>query len=185
LQTLLSGPEEETGEPNWPLRHQLELVELTRLQAQLQKLNPELFERLNGSDRQNKRRLIRWIEKLTLSKEDLGFKPSPKPWASGFTLDFRGRRFTHKEELAQKIHQRVTERVAAGALAEVEILLSMGYQEADPGLQTIGYQQLLKHSRGECSLKEVVKEWETKEMQYAKRQLTFMKKNPQIVWELL
>jgi len=184
LQTLLFGTEK-TGEANWPLRHQLELVELAHLQVQLQKLNPELFERLNDSDRQNKRRLIRWIEKLVLSKNDLGFKTLQKPWANGFVVDFRGRRFFCKEELAQKIAQRVRERLAAGALSEVEILLSMGYQKSDPGLQTIGYRQLLKHLEGECSLQEAVKEWETKEVQYAKRQLTFMKKNPQIVWEIL
>jgi len=185
LHTLLYGIRDEAGEVDWLFRQRLENTELSVLQEQLQKLDRTVYRQLNDSDRQNKRRLLRWIEKTAKVKEGMFPKSSRETWANQFNIDFMGRRFQNKEDLITKINSRVKARLDKGALSEVEILLSMGYSESDPGLQTLGYRQLLHYLMGEFSLAEAVKEWETKELQYAKRQLTFMKKNPKIEWEIL
>jgi len=185
LQTLLYGLADQAGEVDWEKRQALETMTLGELQQRLKKLNPRIYEGLNSSDRQNKRRLVRWIEKLTELKGGLPSQTPLSNWADQFSLDFRGRRFKQKTDLIGKIKLRLEERLLKGALAEVEILLSMGYAETDPGLQTLGYRELLRYLRGELTLVEAIQIWETKELQYAKRQLTFMKKNSQIVWELL
>lgn len=185
IKTLLYGLSEGAGAVDWQLRRQLETMTLSRLQGELQKQSPSIYHQLNNSDRNNKRRLIRWIEKAKQVKSKPLSASSNKVWADNFALEFYGRRFAKQEDLIEKIKLRVKERLARGALAEVEILLSMGYSETDPGLRTLGYQELLSHLRGERSLEESVKIWETKERQYAKRQLTFMKKNSQIAWEIL
>jgi tRNA dimethylallyltransferase len=59
----------------------------------------------------------------------------------------------------------------------------MGYTQNDPGLKTIGYVQLIDFLLGRVSKEQAIEEWTVREIQYAKRQLTFMKSNPQIVWQ--
>jgi tRNA dimethylallyltransferase len=58
----------------------------------------------------------------------------------------------------------------------------MGYSENDPGLKTIGYHQLLLHLKGVINKEEAVNQWISKEIQYAKRQYTFMKRDKNILW---
>jgi tRNA dimethylallyltransferase len=64
----------------------------------------------------------------------------------------------------------------------VEILLRKGFTAKDYGLQTIGYQQIIRYLQNELKQEEMIEIWLNKECQYAKRQLTFMKTNPQIIW---
>ena len=58
----------------------------------------------------------------------------------------------------------------------------MGYKQSDPGMKTIGYQQIIKYLNKEITEQEAIEDWVNKEVQYAKRQLTFMKKDKNISW---
>jgi tRNA dimethylallyltransferase len=75
--------------------------------------------------------------------------------------------------------------LAKGALNEAKKILNMGFQTSDSGLKTIGYQPLFAYLNHQISLKEAINRWQTAEVQYAKRQETFMKKDKNIIWRQL
>lgn len=176
LKHLLYGVETQV-EPNWPLRKELDTKTVFQLQQILKKLNARSFELLNNSDKNNPRRLMRRIEIASSFK-------SPTPPTSLFTPSlFIGLKFKHKEDLITAIKTRVDNRLKQEAINEVEQLLKKGYTENDPGLKTIGYQQLIKYLRGNLTKEEAVNEWIIREIQYAKRQYTFMKKDNNIKWK--
>jgi hypothetical protein len=60
--------------------------------------------------------------------------------------------------------------------------LAIGYSADDPGLKTIGYQEIISHLKGEITLDAAIEQWIYSEMHYAKRQVTFMKSNSDIEW---
>ena len=97
-------------------------------------------------------------------------------------FDFIALKFKNKESLRQAIEKRVGERLKLGAIDEVKKILKMGYSESDPGLKTIGYQQLILHLKGVLDIDTAIQQWINKEVQYAKRQFTFMKKDKNIKW---
>ena len=63
-----------------------------------------------------------------------------------------------------------------------EVFLPKDITKHDPGMKTIGYQQIIRYLKGKMTKQQAIDEWTRKEFQYTKRQLTFMKKDPNIVW---
>ena len=88
-----------------------------------------------------------------------------------------GLKYKDKNKLRQAIKTRVEKRLKQGAIEEIKSLLKKGYKKTDPGLKTIGYQQIISYLEGKVNKEEAIKQWITAEVQYAKRQLTFMKKD--------
>lgn len=84
-----------------------------------------------------------------------------------------------KEILHQRIHQRVDQMMAAGLLNEVKALLPYRLHNA---LQTVGYRELFDHLDGNCSLAEAVEQIKTNTRHYAKRQLTWFRKDAAVEW---
>lgn len=165
--------------PNFLLRKKLNNKSVDYLQKYLISLNPQVFERLNHSDQLNPRRLIRKIEiakspTKTVLKKTVFIKSVPKI--------FIGLKYKDKSKLRQAIEKRVEERLKNGAINEVKKILEMGYKESDPGMKTIGYQQIIKYLNKELTKEKAIEDWINKEVQYAKRQLTFMKKDKNIKW---
>lgn len=193
LYHLLYKIHTENIKPNPILRKKLEKLPLEELQKKLQKLNPSLWEKLSESDKKNPQRLIRKIE-ISLQAKNLElpqkiqtdkialFEKLGKEYKD-IQIKFIGLRFKNKETLKKKIRSRVEERIKKGAIEEVKNLLKMDYKESSPGLNTIGYKQLIKYLKGEYTLNQAVEEWIKKEIQYAKRQYTFMKKDKNIKWK--
>jgi len=98
------------------------------------------------------------------------------------SFKFIGLRFKSKENLKKTIEKRVEQRIRDGAFQEVKHLIKQGYSLKDPGLNTFGYKQIMNYYAGKISKEKAVEEWVNKEVQYAKRQLTFMKKDKNINW---
>jgi len=190
LYHLLYTIQTENIPPNWTLRKELNRKTVPDMQKILSGLNIQSFNRLNNSDKNNPQRLIRKIEILSLNKNASIGLITPRRCILGRKLnipnlkvDFIGVKFQKKENLHIALKNRVNERLNHGAVNEVKNLLKKGYTDSYPGLKTIGYVQLIKYLKGKLSLKEAINMWINKEMQYAKRQLTFMKKDPHIKWQ--
>ncbi|MEK9179676.1 MAG: tRNA dimethylallyltransferase, partial [Patescibacteria group bacterium] len=180
IRTLLYGLSVPRTEPDWNLRVSLEEKSVSDLQDKLNKLQPHIVETMNNSDQNNKRRLIRRIEILSnQTKQEL---TTAKGIAQDYDVTLIGLRYNKKENLERAIRTRVEKRMEEGALSEIETLLRMGYSSTDPGLQTIGYAQLLHHIESDIDLYASIEIWVVKERQYAKRQMTFMTKNSSILW---
>ena len=69
-----------------------------------------------------------------------------------------------------------------GLLSEVENLLRCGVPEDVTAMQAIGYKELIAHIKGELSLQEAVDSIKLHSRRYAKRQLTWFRRNPDIIW---
>lgn len=174
LKHLLYGIPTQEVPPNWKLRKTLEKKSVPELQKMASTYKVEM----NQSDWNNPRRLIRKIEILS----------RPPKIAKNLKLpDLRyeiiGLKFKTKEKLISAIKKRVEDRLKKGAIDEVKSLLKKGYNENDPGLKTIGYQQIIAYLKGNITQEQAIEQWITKEVQYAKRQYTFMKKDKNIEWK--
>lgn len=200
LKHLLYGFETENIPPDWKLRKALEKKSVSELLKILKTIDIQPIERLNNSEKNNPQRLIRKIEILKFGAKESHIQPrglnmtlqSSKTKIStilkkrlgvkNLEIEFYGLKFKNKENLRRTIEKRVEERLKTGAIDEVKKLLKMGYSESDPGLKTIGYHQLILHLKGAISIDTAIQEWINKEVQYAKRQYTFMKKDKNIKW---
>src|SRR6187401_1751868 len=86
-----------------------------------------------------------------------------------------------REELRQKLIQRVDAMVEQGFIDEVKTL-SENYGWDAPGLQAPGYKAFHNYLNGACSLEEAKALFAQNDMQLAKRQRTWFKRNPDIKW---
>lgn len=87
-----------------------------------------------------------------------------------------------REELYRRIDQRVEWMLEQGLSAEVRGLLERGYDPECKALRTIGYRELIRHLRGEISLTEATALIQRNSRHYAKRQLTWFRRDDAIIW---
>ncbi len=161
-------------EPNEDFRNSLAHFKDDELFAQLQNKDPK---RASTIDPFNRRRLVRALEVI----EALGSVPeqttanSPHEW---LIIGIE----TKTDSLQDKIHDRLLARLESGMISEVEALLKQGvtYERLDDlGLE---YRYIGQHLQGNLSYDDMVTELETKIRQYAKRQMTWLKRDHEITW---
>jgi len=151
------------------------------LHERLQTLDPESARRIHCNDRY---RLVRALEVQALTGTSL-------------SEHVRRRRLDpSREEIAfvkigldverGKLHQNIAERAKRmferGWAGEVEHLLAEGADPEWPGMKTLGYPQVVSHVRGEVGLDETVERVSEITRQYAKRQVTWFRKEPAMHW---
>lgn len=178
IQHLIYGIDTTAG-ADWNLRKQLESHSISELQQMLMDIDPNTYDNLNNSDRQNPHRLIRKIELAQNGqpKQKTPIQPTHE------VVSFEGLHFSSKDIMEARITERVHSRIEQGAFQEVENLLAQGYTAKDPGLKTPGYSQIIQYLAGTITREEALSQWITTEVQYAKRQWTFMKRNTDISWK--
>ncbi len=133
--------------------------------------------RASTIDPSNRRRLIRALEIINA----LGVVPPPSPIESTFDWLLIGVDLS-KEQLHYNIHRRLHERLTSGMIEEVERLHSEGvtFERMDElGLE---YRYIAKYLQGELTKADMTEQLETKIRQYAKRQMTWLKRIPEIAW---
>ncbi|MEK7177429.1 MAG: tRNA (adenosine(37)-N6)-dimethylallyltransferase MiaA [Patescibacteria group bacterium] len=184
LKHFLYGIDNNNSPPNFELREKLNNKSVKELQDILKKSSLQSFNRLNNSDVNNSRRLIRKIEIASNQKGTLLYKVRPY-LRTDLPKILIGLKYKDKSKLRQVIIKRVEERLKNGAIDEVKKLIKMGYKSSDPGMKTIGYQQIIKYLDKKFTKEEAIEDWINKEVQYAKRQLTFMKGDKNISWKEL
>ena len=87
-----------------------------------------------------------------------------------------------RETLYARIEQRIDLMMEQGLLAEVEGLLKKGYSPDLVSMQGIGYKEFVPYFRGECTLEEAVVQLKTNTRRFAKRQLTWFKRQIDGLW---
>lgn len=179
IKAIVDGIESLGIEPDWRLRRELENLEIGELVKKLKKLDPERWKGMNQSDQQNPRRLIRAIEIAKSQKA-----PEKGIAKKGAKLDVLMIGLTaSKKLLYQRIDKRVEERVKQGVEKEIKKLLDKGYTWESSALGvTIGYKEWQLFFKGEASKDEVIQGWKFDEHAYARRQLTWFKKDKRIKW---
>lgn len=145
------------------------------LQQQLKELDPEYYRQ---ADIRNPQRVIRALE-VSLT--------TGKPFSSLHLKHKRNRPFsvvkiglnTDRHLLYQRINHRVDLMVNAGLIDEVKQLLPYRHLNA---LNTVGYSEIFSYLDGEISLQEASDAIKQNTRRFAKRQLTWFRKDPEIKW---
>lgn len=159
--------------PNKKLRLELEKKSAKQLFDQLKKLDSARAENI---DSQNKRRLIRAIE----IAKSLGHVP-PAKTDSPFDVLYLGV-WREKDELKERIHIRLLQRIKEGMIKEVKNLRRLGisWQRLDDlGLE---YRYISFYLKGRLDYEEMLDELERAIWRFAKRQWTWFKRNKDIHW---
>ena len=84
--------------------------------------------------------------------------------------------------LYHRIEQRVDVMLANGLIAEVESLLAEGYSRDTVALQSFGYRELIAYLDGKCTYMEAISQLKQNTRRFAKRQLTWFRKDTRIEW---
>jgi tRNA dimethylallyltransferase len=162
------------------LRAELEAIPLPELLRELELRDPLTFRRI---DRRNPRRVIRAVEVIRLTGRP--FSAQRADWQSGVqspesTVVFALTRTT--EDLRSRIDDRVERMFAAGLVEETRHLLKTGLAQNRTAMQAIGYRQVVEHLRGGRSLPETIELVKTKTRQFAKRQMTWFRRQLDLKW---
>jgi len=99
---------------------------------------------------------------------------------SPYRLCMLGLTFADRQQLYARIGRRVEAMLAAGLEEEARHVLAM--PDRATALQAIGYKELAPFLRGECSREEAVENLKRETRRYAKRQLTWFRRNERIFW---
>ena len=146
----------------------------------LRTFDPDSAQRLHPSDR---RRIIRaaevWLETgktiTQHNRETQAIPPKYSPLRQG--LDF-----TDRAELYARIDRRVDIMMEQGLIEEIQGLLVGGTPPTATSLQAIGYKEPMAALRGEMTMAEAVDKIKQESRRYAKRQLTWFRRNKDIHW---
>ena len=87
-----------------------------------------------------------------------------------------------REKLYRRIDLRVDRMMENGLLEEVKRLRREGFSSHDVSMQGLGYKQLLQYLDGECSLEDAVSRIKLQTRHFAKRQLTWFRREEGVVW---
>lgn len=161
------------------------------LEKQIQKEGIEwLYEQLKAVDPvsagvihpNNTKRMIRALEYYRLTGRPISAhneqqRKKQSPYAFRYFVLNRAR-----SELYRRIDLRVDQMMDQGLLEEVKALKAMGYDRSFVSMQGLGYKELLDHLDGKCSLEEAVATIKQSTRHYAKRQLTWFRREKEVTW---
>ncbi len=151
---------------------------LAWLQGQVEALDPRYWSAADLGEKQNAQRLSRALEVvLGTGQSILHFQQQqkkPRP----FAIQKIGLEMP-RAQLYERINQRVVQMVEMGLEAEVKALLPQFHLNA---LQTVGYQEWVPYFKGEQPIEKVIEAIQQNTRHYAKRQMTWFKKDASIQW---
>lgn len=163
-------------EPNYDLRRELETLTFEELQTRLASKDPETASRIEKNDKKKIIRALEIVETLNLPmSEARGVKDS-----SPYEVEWHGRNFP-REELYERINKRVDLMIETGLIEETKNLLEK-HGRIPNLIDTIGYREIIEYLDGKLDLKGACDILKQNTRRYAKRQLTWFRKNTMIDW---
>ena len=157
------------------LNQQIETEGLESLTTQLKELDPEYY---NTVDKQNTQRVVRALEIcISSGKPYSSFRKeqSNPRWFNTISIGLN----TEREILYDRINRRMDLMLEAGLLKEAESVIAYRSEYA---LQTVGYTEVFGFFDGQYDYAEMVELLKRNSRRYAKRQLTWFKKDPSTTW---
>ncbi|MBQ6287554.1 MAG: tRNA (adenosine(37)-N6)-dimethylallyltransferase MiaA [Bacteroidales bacterium] len=153
----------------------LEAEGIDALVSELEACDPETFSRI---DPKNSQRVIRALEVLKVSGRPLSSFKTGVRKSRPFQIEKVGL-MRSRDELYSRIDRRVLSMMDAGLLDEVRSLLPYRNCQA---LQTVGYKEMFSYLDGAYGLDEAIRLVQRNTRHYAKRQLTWWRRDPSIRW---
>ena len=166
--------------PSTGVREALEARPIEEVYAELSKIDPEAAARLHLSD---KKRIIRAMEVyletgITITEHNRRTQEIPPKYRPvWFALEDKNR-----ADLYDRIDRRVTQMLHDGLVEEIEALLASGIPPKATAMQAIGYKEFVAALQGHISIEEAADQVRQSSRHYAKRQLTWFRRNRDIHW---
>ncbi|HYR68846.1 MAG TPA: tRNA (adenosine(37)-N6)-dimethylallyltransferase MiaA [Candidatus Dormibacteraeota bacterium] len=176
LDGLFEGPGRDEGIRS-RLHEKLAREGLQALRTELKRVDPEAHSKILGADAV---RVIRALEVHELTGKPITALRRERRRAPFPAIRY-GIRWP-RPILALRIASRIQDQLRDGFLSQARALLAAGLPENAPGVQTLGYRELLAHLRGECSLESAVETIALRTRQLSKRQETWFRKVEDVVW---
>ena len=162
-------------EPNYEFRDRAKLEETSELYERLKKLDPASAQRIDSND---KKKIIRALEVMHTTGERMSEVQGQKE--AEFDVEWIGVNFP-RPELYERINKRVDTMFKNGIIEETEELLNR-HGRISNIIYTIGYQEVIGYLDGKFTLEEAKDKLKQNTRNYAKRQLTWFRKNENIKW---
>lgn len=196
IRAVVDGVETRAIPRNLKIRAKIEGWSVEKLFDYLTKIDPEKAALMNWSDKNNSRRLVRAIEVAIFRQDNPTWRPSKHQNSDSLFIGLTAPR----QALYQRIDERVDERLRLGIEEEVRELLDKGYKWESSALgNTIGYKEWQpyferqrktrfpseargSYFKGKATKEEVIQRWKFNEHSYARRQVTWFKKEKRIRW---
>lgn len=161
-------------EANSGLRNELEQREKEDLLDEIRILDPVSYEKLKDS---NKRRIVRAVEVMKILNKpfsEVSVEKEPE-----FDVEWLCPEIESREILYDRINKRVDKMVELGLVDETKFLLKK-HGRIKNFVDTIGYKEILTYIDGKASLEEALEKLKQHTRNYAKRQLTWFRRNPEL-----
>ncbi len=170
---------EGSGDKNVRKRLQAKIKQLGRqtLYKELKALDPGAAEKIHPND---EKRIIRALEYYYSTGERISDNRGQRE-KSRYHLAMVGLTM-ERRLLYQRINARVEKMIDRGLLAEVRDLLDRGYSPELPAMQGLGYKQIAAYCSGDLTWEEAVRLLKRDTRRFAKRQLTWFKRDKRIHW---
>lgn len=182
IDSLVSGRGFAVQSTGWrqKLQAQAAAEGIELLRETLKQVDPAAYERIQPAD---EKRIIRalevWYETgKTITQHNLETQQQP-PRYQAVTI---GLNFQERPQLWRRIDRRVDEMMAAGLAEEVRALLDSGVPVRCTAMQAIGYKEFVDALDGRCTIEEAADLVRQSSRRYAKRQLTWFRRNKAIHW---
>ncbi len=182
VDSLLNGIDFSKNEVDFDLRRSLQKMvnqgKVSKLYDELKEIDPGYAARVHPN---NEKRVIRAIEfyktnGITMTEQKrLSLLKEPK-----YDANIIGITYKNRDILYDRINKRVDLMMKKGLLDEARKLYKM--QLSDTAKGAIGYKELFEYFDGKCTLEESVENIKRSSRRYAKRQLTWFRKNDKINW---
>ena len=182
VNSLIEGITFADADTDFQLRQEIEkemqCLGAEKMLEKLAEFDPQTAQKLHPN---NKRRIIRAYEiyrstGITFSKQNEMSRVTPSP----YNTTLIGITFKNRDALYERINKRVDIMLENGLLCEAATTLDL--TKGSGAAQAIGHKELHKYLRGEISLEEAVELLKRETRRYAKRQLTWFRRNENINW---
>jgi tRNA dimethylallyltransferase len=181
LWSLLEGFAFPISPADKELRARLELEPVSALGARLSAIDPAAASKIHPND---KKRIIRALEVYELTGKPISkLQESRQP-----NTDSRAQEYNliginlPREELYQRINQRVDNMIAKGLIEEVKGLLAQGYSKELNSFQALGYKEVVEYLDGKWSKELMIEELKKRTRNFARRQMTWFRRFKDAQW---
>ena len=161
-------------EPNMELRAELDSLPVEVLFEEIKLKDPVAAEKIHIN---NKIRMVRVLEVMRTFNKPFTQVAGKKDCE--YNVEWISPKVASREELYERINQRVDKMLEKGLLEETQNLLAK-HGRIKNFVKTIGYAEMLDYIDGKCSLEESIETLKQNTRRYAKRQLTWFRRNPEL-----
>lgn len=149
------------------------------LYQELEKVDPEAASKIHPND---DFRIIRALEVFYLTGKPISQQQKKHQFKHSPFIVLKIGLMRDRKEIYHRIEQRVDKMIESGLVDEVKQLCKKEYPLTIKPFQSLGYKQILNYLQGDLSLDEAVSLIKRNTKRYAKRQLTWFRKDPEIKW---